>query len=331
MTSRPPRLADWLLKHLISGRRRDSIIGDVHEQYGRGRTPFWFWRQTLATILVSDAMKQRLLWVIIPTIVAAALTATLSHVFMTTRYQSEALVLVVPQMVPPVYVPEATTTHIEGRVQTITRQILSRTRLEQIIHDFDLYAEPRKTATIDDVVEQMRGSIGVQLVKDDSFRVSFTSEDPRTAMRVTERLTALFVEENLRDREVLAEGTNQFLAAQIEELRRRIVEKEAQLRGLRATTSGELSQGDLLPYEVLKESYKALLQKELDARVAANLERRQIGEQFKIVDPARLPKVPVGPTKASVNLSGSLVGFAFGVVMAGVSTRLNKQSNMSPV
>jgi hypothetical protein len=38
-------------------------------------------------------------------------------------------------------------------------------------------------------------------------------------MRVTERLTSLFIEEDLR--EVLAEGTSQFLDAQIEDVRRR--------------------------------------------------------------------------------------------------------------
>ena len=45
-------------------------------------------------------------------------------------------------------------------------------------------------------------------------------------MRVSERLASLFIEENLRDREVLAEGTNQFLEAQLEDARRRLIENE---------------------------------------------------------------------------------------------------------
>jgi uncharacterized protein involved in exopolysaccharide biosynthesis len=172
----------------------------------------------------------------------------------------------------------------------------------------------------------MRSSIRIQIRSGDSFRVGFTSAEPRTAMRVTERLASLFIEENLRDREVLAEGTSQFLTAQIEEVRRQIVEKEVQLRNLRSTTSGELSQGDLIPYDVLKDSYRTLLQKQLDARIGANLERRQIGEQFKVLDPARLPESPVGPSKTAVNLGGTLVGLAFGVVMVGVSA-LRKKSH----
>jgi len=292
--SRPPRLADWLLFRLTSGRRKQSIIGDLHEQYRRGRSFGWYWRQAITTILLDELMKRRLLWLLVPTALAAAITATLSYRYLPTRYQSETLILVVPQQVPEAYVRSTVTTHIEDRLQTITQQILSRTRLERIIEDFNLYPEQRKTSDVESVVEAMRSSIAVRVEKGDSFRVAFISDDARTSMRVAQELGSLFIQENLRDREVLAEGTNQFLDAQIEDVRRRIVEKEFQLRGLRATTSGELSQGDLIPYDVLKDSYRGLLQKQLDARVGANLERRQIGEQFKILDPARLPTAPIG-------------------------------------
>jgi uncharacterized protein involved in exopolysaccharide biosynthesis len=335
--SRPPRLADWLLQRIATGPRQQSILGDLHEQYKRGRSAAWYWRQTITTILVGP-MKQRLLWVLVPTIVTAAITTTLSYYYLPTRYQSETLILVVPQQVPESFSPSTVNTHIEDRLQTITQLILSRTRLERIILDFNLYPEQRKTAIMEAIVERMRESIRVQIEKGDVFRVSFTTENPRTAMRVAERLASLFIEENLRDRQVVAEGTNrflsaqdQFLNAQIEDVRRQIVEKEAQLHRLRATTSGELSQSDLIPYEVLKDSYKALLVKQLDARVGPSLRQRLIGDQFRILDPPRLPEAPVGPSKTVVNLGGTLVGLAFGLVMVGVSRRQKKQPEASQV
>jgi uncharacterized protein involved in exopolysaccharide biosynthesis len=331
MASRPPRFADWLLQRLVAGPRQQSILGDLHEQYGRGRSGAWYWRQTIKTILVGP-MKQRLLWVLVPTVVTAAITAALSYYFVPTQYQSEALVLVVPQQVPESFVPATTTTRIEERLQTIAQQILSRTRLERIIVDFNLYSDERKKAIMEEVVERMRDNIGIEIVRADSFRVRFTSNDARTAQRVTERLVSLFIEQNLREREVLAEGTNQFLEAQILDVKRRIVETEAKLRNLRATTSGELSQGDLIPYEVLKESYRALLTKELDSRIGVNLQRRQIGEQFKVLDPARFPEAPVGPRKTTIDVGGALVGLAFGIVMVGVvSLRQKKQPEPTQV
>jgi len=153
-------------------------------------------------------------WAVLPAIAVAAGVAGWART-LPNLYHSETLILVVPQRVPESYVRSTVTTRIEDRLQSITQQILSRTRLERIVQDFNLYAEERRTAIMEDIVERMRREIEVQVVKGDAFRVGFTSSDARTAMRVTERLASLFIEENLRDREVLAEGTNQFLEAQL--------------------------------------------------------------------------------------------------------------------
>ena len=51
-------------------------------------------------------------------------------------------------------------------------------------------------------MQRMRGDIELKLEgKESSFRVSYGSPDPKTAQKVTERLAALYIEENLRDRE----------------------------------------------------------------------------------------------------------------------------------
>jgi hypothetical protein len=48
--SSPPRLAQWLLERCVSGPRRESLIGDMVEQYRRGRSAAWFWRQTIRIV-----------------------------------------------------------------------------------------------------------------------------------------------------------------------------------------------------------------------------------------------------------------------------------------
>jgi len=156
--------------------------------------------------------------IIIPFFLAAIGTYAVARV-LPDRYRSETLILVVPQRVPQEYVKSTVTARIEDRLQSISQQILSRTRLERVIQDFNLYEKERKTGIMEDLVERMRRDIEVQIVKGDAFRVAFTGQDPRTVMRVTERLASLFIDESLRDREVLAEGTNQFLEAQLEDAR----------------------------------------------------------------------------------------------------------------
>jgi polysaccharide chain length determinant protein (PEP-CTERM system associated) len=157
-------------------------------------------------------------------------------------YQSETMILVVPQRVPESYVRSTVTARIEDRLQSISQQILSRTRLEQIVSDFNLYARERaEHKLMEDIVDQMRTrDIGIDIIKGDSFRVSYQTSDPRTAMRVTERLASLFIDESLRDREVLAEGTSQFLSTQLDEARRQLVQTETKLQEYQRQNNGEL-------------------------------------------------------------------------------------------
>ena len=50
-------------------------------------------------------------------------------------------------------------------------------------------------------------------------------------------------------------------------------------------------------YNTLQGTYQNLLSKSQEAKVAANLERQQIGEQFKVLDPARMPQRAATPNR----------------------------------
>jgi len=65
-------------------------------------------------------------------------------------------------------------------------------------------------------------------------------------------------------------------------------------------------------YQNTREAYSSLLKKSQEAQQAENLERRQKGEQFKIVDPARVPEKPYRPDIPRVLLIGLFLGFACG-------------------
>jgi hypothetical protein len=49
-SSRPPVVATWVLTHF--GNRNEVLAGDLIEEYRRGRTVGWYWRQVLMAILV---------------------------------------------------------------------------------------------------------------------------------------------------------------------------------------------------------------------------------------------------------------------------------------
>jgi len=196
---------------------------------GRKYTPediigiLWYWKLLLvAGVLVCGA-------------VAFAISRRLPN-----EYRSETLILVIPQRIPESYVRSTVTMRIEDRLRSIGQEILSRTRLEKIIAEFDLYPDQRKIKPMEMVVEQMRTAVVVETVKDDAFRIAFTARDPRTAMIVTDRLASMFIDENTRDRSVMAEGTNAFLESQLDDARRRLVDHEKKLEEFRRRYSGEL-------------------------------------------------------------------------------------------
>ena len=70
-------------------------------------------------------------------------------------------------------------------------------------------------------------------------------------------------------------------------------------------------------YTTLQTSYQSLLQKREDSKIAANLERRNIGEQFRVLDPARVPERPFSPNRLIINLAGAAAGLALGLLFVG--------------
>ncbi len=65
-------------------------------------------------------------------------------------------------------------------------------------------------------------------------------------------------------------------------------------------------------YENMQKNYQSLLDKKLNARIAENLEKRQKGEQFRILDPANLPTKPEKPDPLKMILAGLVVGCGIG-------------------
>ena len=65
-------------------------------------------------------------------------------------------------------------------------------------------------------------------------------------------------------------------------------------------------------YSTLQQMYSGLLAKNEESKIAANLERRQIGEQFKVLDPARALGTAVQPESRCASTCRALGGLVFG-------------------
>ncbi len=160
-------------------------------------------------------------------------------------YRSSTLILVEQPTMPKDYVTPNVNDDLQERLQSITQQILSRTRLLQIIERLNLYGGGHNPVTPDEKVERMRKDIDIDLVRDagnqiTAFNVHYSSRDPRVAQQVTSELTNLFINENLEVRQQQSEDTTKFLEGQMETARKSLAEQEEKIRQFKAQHLGEL-------------------------------------------------------------------------------------------
>ena len=124
-------------------------------------------------------------------------------------------------------------------MQAIIQEILSRTQLEKIVQEFDLYPSD-KSSMLEDRIERLRKTIKVEFRRNNVFQLSFESDNPETAKQVTGRLASLFIEQNLQVREQQAMGTKAFMSAEADRLRKELEEQEAVVNQYKAANRYEL-------------------------------------------------------------------------------------------
>lgn len=166
------------------------------------------------------------------------------------RYQSDMLIAIIPQRVPDSIVRTTVTLRADERMDEIATMVSSRTNLEQMISEMGLYKDELEKYSMSEVVTMMRGSLEVGLEPQrrgprgpeppHAFHIRFTYSDPNVAAKVTQRIGAVFVEQNTKGRGLLAEQTNEFLEDELADARRRLEEQERRLEAFRERHGKEL-------------------------------------------------------------------------------------------
>jgi len=217
------------------------------------------------------------------------------------RYQSSTLILVEQPTMPKEYVTPNVTIEMQERLQSITQQILSRTRLLRIIDRLGLYSAPAAHLSPDEKVEQMRKDIAIDLVRGQGnlvtgFNVSYTSGAPLLAQSVTGALTDLFINENLEARQQQSEDTTKFLEAQLESARSQLAEQENRIRQFKSQHVGEMPEQLSSNLQILS-GLQSQLQGEQNSLTAAKQQRvylQNLANQSRVLGSSHGDSVSVG-------------------------------------
>jgi polysaccharide biosynthesis transport protein len=234
-----------------------------------------------------DLVRRRHIHFLIPVFLGWALVWGLSWM-LPARYKSSTLILVEQPTMPETIVASNLNQNLQDRLQSITQQILSRTRLLTISDKLHLYADASRPMTPDDKVDAMRKAISVDLVQNrnneiSAFKVSFTSSDPVLAQKVTSELTELFINENLKVREAQSEGTTHFIEQQLEDARAALAAQEAKVHQFESGHEGSLPTQQASNLQILA-GLQGQLQNQQDSLNTAKQQRvyfQSLIEQYK--------------------------------------------------
>jgi uncharacterized protein involved in exopolysaccharide biosynthesis len=208
---------------------------DQRSGQGQGFSEYW-------------AIVLRRKWWILGPLFFGWLIVFASAWFLPPRYVSESTILVEPPKVPSKLVEPNVQVDLADRVQSMSTQVLSRTRLLGLISRFHLY--PGYSFSPDDQVEKMRDDIKMDLIQGESnitgkaellaFKISYKAPGAEIAQKVTIALTSFFVDENVRASQEQSEATTLFLDGQARAVGQQMQDEEAKLRAFKAQHDGSL-------------------------------------------------------------------------------------------
>ncbi len=150
-------------------------------------------------------------------------------------YTSTASIAVKEQQISTDVVPSAMTMGTEGRLRVLTQRILSRSRLNQLAEQFELYPDlKRERQANQTVAKALRSDIGLQVRNEGTssedatitFDISYRGTDPEKVRQVADSLALFFIEENKKDRRDQVAGTTDFLRSQLKETQEKLEAQE---------------------------------------------------------------------------------------------------------
>jgi len=303
---------------------------------------FWHGRPGVENgppVSVEAKRPRRRMKMILTLVLSGTLGGFLASYVFPPKYTSESTVLVEGQKVPDTYVQPVITSDFTQRIQALSELVLSPSRLRPVIQGLNLVKPDEEGRLIEDIQQNMRVepvitsmSAAAQAGTSDAkkgtsatdepvpgFNVEYTDSNAARAQKICNAVTSLILDENLRSRAEVAQGTTEFLGHQVDEAKKALVEMDAHLLAISKDRSPRSPEAEAkykiltLEYDVAQAFYKDLLVKKDAAALAESMEVQQLGEQMYILVAAGLPEAPSFPDRPLFALWGLGAGLLLGI------------------
>jgi succinoglycan biosynthesis transport protein ExoP len=190
-------------------------------------------------------------------------------------YRSQTVILVDAQQVPSTYVQSTVSTSIQDRLATIQQQVMSPTRLKNMIEKKGLFPELRGKVSEDALIQKIQKSASVDVAGHfSSFRIAYQGDDPKEVSEIANELAETFITENTQARQAQFSGTAEFLENELQETKTKLEAREQQLQAIKATNVMDLPESKQFHLEALNN---------LRTQLAASEDRVRQAKQDKIM------------------------------------------------
>jgi succinoglycan biosynthesis transport protein ExoP len=202
-----------------------------------------------------DILRRRKWWVILTTTVVFVATLVVA-MRLPNLYRAETVILVDPQKVPDTYVPSTGNTTIADRLSTVRQEVMSPTRLKELLTRTGLYSDAVAKKNEDAVVRQLQKSIQLEVVDAGSsrlsaFRIAYTGRTAAEAALVPNEMAEMIISKNVQARQEQSSGTAEFLQNELEQTKKQLEQKEAELGRIKSTYIMDLPESKQFHLEAL--------------------------------------------------------------------------------
>jgi len=242
-------------------------------------------------------------WIILGTVLFS-LAGTSFVLLLPDRYKATTTILVDPQKVSEKYVSSTVNSDPGQRLNTITQQVLSTTRLQQIIDDMHLYPELQGKLSREEVIDLMRKDIAITVKQGSSsglsaFTIEYEGRQRQQVAQVTNQLAASFIEWNVKSREQQAQDTTEFLDAQLKEAKQNLEQQEARLSAFKMRHLGEMPEQQPANMQALTQ-LQGQFQANADALNRLEVERTLLSRGLESGSTGTVKTVPVVTERAKL-------------------------------
>jgi polysaccharide chain length determinant protein (PEP-CTERM system associated) len=256
----------------------DAEYGQMERTTQRQRSVTEYW-----------LMFRRHNWIFVCTFLITCLGAFIWVLSLPNIYKASIVILVESQQVPDSFVRSTVSTPVQERLRTLTQQIKSKNRLENVIKDLRLVEEIKDRKFMDIYIDKMIKNIEIETKNNYSFMVSYYGKDPNVVMKVTNKLAFLFIEENLKVREQHVIGTTKFLADELQRVRALLESQEKVITEYKQRHLGELP-GHQEANQRALDRLQSQLQATLDALDSTRNRKSLLSQQLTVLSPTTLTR-----------------------------------------